>query len=76
MERRFDAEGRLIIDWDAVKEAGRRGGPPTADDVTILGNGRRLDTAEKVRTFVAEFNAEQTRRRTRNPRRSRQPAQP
>ncbi|CAN5810474.1 hypothetical protein BH24ACT5_BH24ACT5_01570 [soil metagenome] len=75
MERRFDAEGRLIIDWDSLKEAARRGGPPTSDDVTILGDGRRLDTADKVRAFVAECDAAQTRRRVRGPRSVREPAQ-
>lgn len=75
MERRFDAEGRLIIDWDSLEEAARRGGPPTSDDVTILRDGRRLDTAEKVRAFVAEFDAEQTRRRARGPRTVREPVQ-
>lgn len=38
---------------------------PTVDDVTILRDGRRLDTPEKVRAFVAEFDADQARRRSR-----------
>ena len=32
---------------------------PTGDDTTILRDGRRLDTAEKVRAFVAELRSEQ-----------------
>jgi len=75
MERRFDIEGRLVIDWDWLKEAAGRGGPPTSDDVTILRDGRRLDTAEKVRAFVDEFNAEQTRRLGRGRRSVREPVQ-
>ena len=31
---------------------------PTPDDVTILLDGRRLDTPEKVRAYVAQFIAE------------------
>jgi len=65
IEHRFDADGRLIIDWESLKDAARRGGHPTSDDVTILRDGRRLDTAAKVRAFVAEFDAEQARRHAR-----------
>jgi len=36
----------------------RNAPPPTADDVTILADGRRLDSAEKVRAWVDEINAE------------------
>lgn len=61
----------MIIDWDYVKDGAR---PPTADDVTILRDGRRLDTADKIRAFVAEFDAEQARHR-RARRRVREPAQ-
>lgn len=28
---------------------------PTPDDVSILSDGRRLDTPEKVRAFIAEM---------------------
>jgi hypothetical protein len=43
--------------------------PPTVDDVTITGDGRRLDTADKVRAYVDEVNrrraSETTRARAR-----------
>lgn len=39
----------------------RNAPPPTADDVTILADGRRLDTPEKVRAWVDELNAERAR---------------
>jgi len=32
--------------------------PPTADDVSITSDGRRLDTKEKVLAFCAELAAE------------------
>ena len=32
--------------------------PPTADDVPITHDGRRLDTPEKVIAFLREINAE------------------
>ncbi len=35
---------------------------PTEDDVTILRDGRRLDSAAKVRAFVAELRRDQARR--------------
>lgn len=55
MERRFDGEGRLIIDWEYVKEGARRGGRATPDDVTVMSDGRRIDSAEKVRALIVEF---------------------
>ena len=55
MQRRVDAKGRLIIDWDDVKAAARRGGRPTPDDVTVMSDGRRIDTADKLREVIAEF---------------------
>lgn len=33
----------------------------TADDVTITADGRRLDTPDKVRAWVAEMNVERAR---------------
>jgi len=33
---------------------------PTADDVPITRDGRRLDTPEKVRAFIAQINADRT----------------
>lgn len=56
MERRFDVEGRLIVDWDEVSASARRGGRPTPDDVTVMSDGRRIDTADKLRELIAEFD--------------------
>lgn len=39
-------------------EAARHAAPRTPDDVTVLADGRRLDTPEKVRAWVDEVNAE------------------
>jgi hypothetical protein len=44
-----------VIDVDKLNAAVRRGGPPTTDDVTILRDGTRLDSPEKVRAFVARL---------------------
>lgn len=38
------------------------GAPRTADDVSVTRDGRRLDTPEKVRAYVAEDNARRDRR--------------
>ena len=35
--------------------------PPTADDVSITSDGRRLDTKEKVLAFCAELTAERAK---------------
>ena len=42
------------LDFDELEAAMRRGGRPTDDDVTILRDGTRLDTPEKVRAWVDE----------------------
>ena len=55
MERRFDAEGRLIVDWDEVSTAARNWDRPTPDDVTVMSDGRRIDSADKLREVIAEF---------------------
>jgi hypothetical protein len=54
------AEDVRRLDYDAVAEAARRGGPPTADDVTVLSDGRRIDSAEKLRAVIEEFTRSQT----------------
>ncbi len=36
----------------------RAGGPPTADDVSVTRDGRRLDTKEAVLAFLAEVEAD------------------
>ena len=43
----------------------KHGGPPTADDVTVMPDGRRLDDAESVRAVVAEFKARHASKRRR-----------
>lgn len=48
----------LVRSFEEVAEMMRNAPPPTADDVTILADGRRLDSAEKVRAWVDEMNAE------------------
>ncbi len=48
----------LVRSFEEVAEMMRNAPPPTADDVTILADGRRLDSAEKVRAWVDEINAE------------------
>lgn len=52
MAQQFDDGGRLIVDVEAFA-AGLK--PPTADDVSITLDGRRIDTADKVRELVDEF---------------------
>lgn len=52
---------RLVRTFDEIAELMRTAPPPTADDVTILADGRRLDTPEKVRAWVHEMNAERAR---------------
>jgi hypothetical protein len=42
---------------DHLLEALRQAAPATADDVTIDGDGRRIDTPEKARALVARENA-------------------
>lgn len=50
-------EEDVIGRCDSARElAGDRA--PTADDVPIARDGRRLDTPDKVRAFIAEINAE------------------
>lgn len=53
------AEGPIedlpVIDIDKLNAAVRRGGAPTHDDVTILRDGTRLDSPDKVRAFVARL---------------------
>lgn len=57
-------EDLLVIDVDKLNAAVRCGGLPTKDDVTILRDGTRLDSADKVRAFVARLVRERERART------------
>lgn len=56
---------KVVVHHERFSETVAGATAPTADDVTILIDGRRLDTPAKVRAFVAEFNAEQARRLSR-----------
>jgi hypothetical protein len=49
------AEDVRRLDYDALTEAARRGGRPTVDEVTVLSDGRRIDSAEKLRAVIEEF---------------------
>ena len=53
-----------VIDVDQLNAAVRRGGPPTKDDVTILRDGTQLDSADKVRAFVARLVRDREQART------------
>ncbi len=44
-------------EWDALMERMSHGGPPTADDVSITPDGRRLDSKERVLEWVADLDA-------------------
>lgn len=56
---------KVVVHQERFSETVAGATPPAADDVTILAGGRRLDTPDKVRAFVAEFDAEQARRLSR-----------
>ncbi|MFT3855387.1 MAG: hypothetical protein QM733_22040 [Ilumatobacteraceae bacterium] len=47
-------------EWNRALAAGSA---PTADDVSITKDGRRLDTLEKILAWVAELNAEREQER-------------
>ena len=59
VERRFNSEGRLIVDWDEVSAAARSWGRPTPDDVSVTSDGRRIDAADKLRELIAEYEEHQ-----------------
>lgn len=50
--------GHRLRTFDEIAEALRNAPPPTSDDVSITRDGERLDSAEKVRAWVARENAE------------------
>jgi hypothetical protein len=43
-----------------LAERMRFAGPPTEDDVTILADGRRLDSSEAVKAWLIEVDAIRT----------------
>jgi hypothetical protein len=46
-----------VMTAEELVERVRRAGPPTPDDVTILWDGRRLDSREAVMQWLAEVDA-------------------
>ena len=51
------AETAPVLTFEELAEAVRNAPPPTADDVSITWDGRRLDSREKVLAFLAELEA-------------------
>ena len=47
-----------MLSIEQITEGLRSGLPPTADDVSITLDGRRLDTPEKLRAWLDEINTE------------------
>lgn len=52
---------RPVLSLSELTEAVRGDPPPTADDVSITFDGRRLDSKEKVLAFFAEVEADQVK---------------
>ena len=51
------SERRPTLSLDQLAEGLRHAGPPSADDVTITSDGRRIDSREKALAWVEEMNA-------------------
>jgi len=51
------ADVELALTFSELAEAVRDAPSPTADDVSITWDGRRLDSKEKVLAFLAELDA-------------------
>jgi hypothetical protein len=49
-------EAQPVLTAEELFESIRHAPPPTADDVPVTLDGRRLDTPEKVRAWVDEVN--------------------
>lgn len=49
------AEQGGSLDYDELITAARRGGPPGADQVTVMSDGRRVDSADDLRAVIGEF---------------------
>ena len=54
---RVVTEPAPVLTFEELAEAVRDAPPPTADDVPITWDGRRLDSREKVLSFLAELDA-------------------
>ena len=50
-------DAQPIMSAEELIERVRHAGPPTPDDVTILWDGRRLDSREAVMEWLAEVEA-------------------
>ncbi len=50
---------RVATTFEQLAESHRRALPPTPDDVTVLFDGRRLDSKEKVLAWLAEIDSDQ-----------------
>jgi len=50
-------EARPVVRADHLLDALKSAPPCTADDVTIDGDGQRIDTPEKARALVARENS-------------------
>ncbi len=51
------SERRPTLSLDQLAEGLRHAGPPTADDVTITSDGRRIDSRDKALASVEDMNA-------------------
>ena len=51
------SERRPTLTFDQLAEGLRHAGPPSADDVTITSDGRRIDSRDKALAWVEEMNA-------------------
>jgi hypothetical protein len=49
-----------VMTAEDLAEALRHAAPPTADDVTILRDGRRIDSRESALAWLAELAAERS----------------
>ena len=50
------SERRPTLTLDQLAQGLRHAGPPSADDVTITSDGRRIDSRDKALAWVEEMN--------------------
>ena len=50
-------EHKPVLSFEKLAEGLRHAGPPTADDVTVTSDGRRIDSREKALAWVEGMNA-------------------
>ena len=51
-----DMAAKPVLTLEQLFQAIKAGAPPTADDVCVAADGRRLGTPEKVRAWIDELN--------------------